>query len=105
MKECDGKAWKVLEGTNDHQEDKNMDKVGNQGTMLMDKILDRPAREAVRKMDTMENENGCFCEKSGENHNFIDIEARNVFKNGLSAAELKFSTSLSMHGQREFQMN
>ena len=51
MKECDDEARKVLEGTNDHQEDKNMDKVGNQRMMANDKILDRPAREAVRIMD------------------------------------------------------
>ena len=98
MKECDDEARKVLEGMNNHQEDKNMDKVGNRRAILNDEILVRPVREAVRIMDSAESENCYLCEKSGENHNFIDTEARNEFANALSVAALKCSTGLNMHG-------
>ena len=94
MKEYDNKARKLLEGTNDYQEDKNKEKIGNKCMMLNDEILDRPMKEAVRKMDAMESENGCLSEKSGKKYNVEDTEARNAFANGLSAAALKCSTGL-----------
>lgn len=68
-------------------------------------VLDMPAREAVRTMDAMESEHGYFCEKSIENYDFIGTEARNVFTNGLSAAALKCSSGLNMHGKGEHQTN
>ena len=57
-----------------------MGEVGNQCMRLSDEILDRPAREVVRIMDAMENENGCLYENSVENYDFIDKEARNVLQ-------------------------
>ena len=71
--------------------------------MFNDQDLDRPAREDVTTMDAMESENGCLSEKSGENYNFKDTEARNALTNGFSAAVLKYSTSLNMNTKRECQ--
>ena len=67
--------------------------------MTNDEIMDIPMREAVRMMDSMESENGCVCEKSVENYNSIEKEARNVFPNGLSAVALKCAFGLSMCGK------
>ena len=58
-------------------------------------------REAIRIMDAIESENGYLCEKSAENYELLDKEARNVFPNGLPAATLKCSSGLNMHGKRE----
>ena len=80
-------------------------KVGKQHTIINNEMIDRPVREEVWIIDSMESENSCLFERNGENHNFSCKEARNVFANGLSAAALKWSTGLSMHGKREWPVN
>ena len=44
-------------------------------------MIDRPVREAARKIDAIESENDYFFEKYPEYFNFINKEARNVFSN------------------------
>ena len=50
-------------------------------------------------MDAVESENGHLREKSVENYESLEKEARNVFPNGLPASTLKCSSSLNMHGK------
>ena len=64
-------------------------KVGNQCMIVKDKTMDRPVRKEVRKMDAIERENGYLSEKSGENYEALDKEARIFFPNGLSSDALK----------------
>ena len=78
-----------------------MEKFGNQCIIMNGEMIDRPVREKVRTIDAMEIEKKHLFEKSSENCNFIDKEARNLFPNGLLAAALKFSFLLNMHGKRE----
>ena len=54
----------MLEEINDQHEDNNMDKVGNQCMVLNDETLDRPVREEVRTMDSMESDK-VFCVRRG----------------------------------------
>ena len=82
-----------------------MEKVGNQCMMVNDEIMDIPVREKVGTIDAIESENGYLCEKSVENYELLDKEARNAFPNGLSTAVLKCSSGLSMHEKRECQIN
>ena len=82
-----------------------MEKVRNQCIMTNDEIIDRPVRDAVRTTDTIESDNSCLHEKSIENYNFTDKEARSAFPNVLSAASLKCSFGLSTNGKSEFQIN
>ena len=64
-----------------------------------DEIIDRPVRKTVRAMYAMESENGCSCEKSFENYELMDKEARKVFLNGPSAVALKCSSVSNTHGK------
>ena len=100
MNECDEKARKIIGKTNNQQECNNIEKVRNQCVIVNNEIMDRPVREAVRIIDAIESENGCLCEKSVDNYESLDKEAKNVFPNGLSEAALKFSSGICMHGKK-----
>ena len=82
MKDCDDKAQKALETMNSQSEENKMEKVGKQCIITNGKMIDRPVRETVRMVDAMESEKNYLFEKSAENCNFIDKEARNVFPKG-----------------------
>ena len=70
-----------------------------------DGVIDRPMREAVRIIDTIETENNYFLEKCPEHHDLTDKEATNVFSNGLKAATLKCSLAFNIFGTRDCAIN
>ena len=82
-----------------------MVKFGKWFIVVNDRVMDRPATEAVKIIDTIDSERNQLLDKQPQYHDVIDSEARNVFPQGFTATALKCASGFNIHGTRYYAIN
>jgi hypothetical protein len=106
LKECDEKAGEVRTKVASFDAMTNIKYYGNYAIMYKGVIMSRNIQEILRIIDSRQYERKHGQHKLGYKYNFVDIEARNVFKmSDVTPSMIKCSHGFNHYGLRDSLIN
>ena len=106
LKECDEKAGKARIEIESFETITNLKYYGNYALMYQGVIISRSIQETLRIIDAKNNEKKYGDHKLGYKYNFVDTEARNVFKTqNVTTSMIKCAHGFNHFGLRDSLIN